>query len=73
MRLEGRRTILFGRSPNLGEPGELPVRSKWALISRALSLCAPGAPDGGEAGGVDWELVDVRWDQGAIRLRSEEE
>jgi len=54
--LEGARRILFGRSPNLDAPGELPVERKCASLARALRLAESGEPP------IDWEMVDVRWD-----------
>lgn len=55
--LEGGRRAYFGRSPNLGEPGELPPERKCASLSRALRLLDSGPSY------FDWELVDVRWDR----------
>ena len=57
--LEGRRRILFGRSPYADAPGELEARAKWRSVSRALSLADQGQ---------EWDLVDVRWDRPAIGL-----
>jgi hypothetical protein len=54
--LEHGRRVLFGRTPDLDAPGELPVEAKWASLSRALRLLDPGPDE------LDWELVDVRWD-----------
>jgi hypothetical protein len=55
--LENGRRVLFGRSPNLGEPGELPVCTKLESLSKALrQLTAREEP-------LDWEMVDVRWDR----------
>jgi hypothetical protein len=65
--MEGRRTILFGRSPASDEPGELPARLKWELVARALALLPGRAPDGEV---VDWAQVDVRWDYGTLALRA---
>ncbi len=55
--LEGGRRAYFGRSPNLGEPGELPPARKCASLSRALRLLDSGPAH------FDWELVDLRWDR----------
>ncbi len=55
--LEGGRRAHFGRSPNHGEPGELPVERKCASLARALRLLDDGPSR------LDWELVDLRWDQ----------
>lgn len=66
--MEGRRTILFGRSPASDEPGELPAELKWGLVARALALL-PGRAAAGEA--VDWAEVDVRWDYGALAVRAD--
>jgi len=63
--LEGSRVVLFGRAANTGEPGELPVDKKWSSLSGALALL--------RAGELDWDLVDVRWDQPELRERSADE
>jgi len=55
--LENARRVLFGRSPNLDAPGELPVATKWTSLTRALELLDPGETC------LDWELADVRWDR----------
>lgn len=54
---EGGRRAFFGRAPHLDEPGELPVARKCQSLSLALRRLDEG-PDH-----VDWELVDLRWDQ----------
>ena len=54
--LEHGRRVLFGRTPDLDAPGELPDEVKWASLARALRLLDPGPEQ------LDWELVDVRWD-----------
>jgi hypothetical protein len=65
--LENGRRVLFGRSPNLDEPGELPYAAKCASLSRALRQFDPAvAPEGAV---VDWELADVRWDHPALLPR----
>lgn len=66
--LEGRRRVYFGRSPNLNEPGETPVRIKWASVGLALDRL-----DGGAEGPVDWAVADVRWDHPEMGLREPEE
>ena len=65
--LENARTVWFGRSPNLDEPGEKPVRAKWASLSSALRLLdeRPGA---GQTT-LDWDLADVRWDRPGLHPR----
>ncbi len=65
--LENARRIDFGRSPNLDAPGEQPAAAKWALVSRALALLDPSS---GSTEHCDWSKLDVRWDQGALELRS---
>lgn len=55
--LEGGRRAYFGRPPDYGEPGELPVERKCAALSRALRLLDDGPAH------LDWELVDLRWDR----------
>jgi hypothetical protein len=66
--MEGGREILFGRSPNCDEPGELPPALKWQLVSRALALLPARAA---EDEAVDWAQVDVRWDYGELAPRAE--
>ncbi len=53
---EGRR-VLFGRAPNSGEPGELPVDQKWASLAKASRALSPSNADR-----RDWAVLDVRWD-----------
>lgn len=53
---EGRR-VYFGRTPDCGEPGELPVAQKWSALLRALKTLRPTTVDA-----RDWSLLDVRWD-----------
>lgn len=66
--LEGSRVVYFGRSPNLDEPGETPVSTKWASVGTALDRLE------GEAGeAVDWSIADVRWDRPEMRLRPTDE
>ena len=65
--LENARRIEFGRSPNLDAPGELPAAQKWALVARALELLDPSST--ASSAPVDWSVLDVRWDQGALELR----
>lgn len=55
--LEGGRRVYFGRTPDCGEPGELPAVRKWAALARALRMLRPSAIDP-----RDWSLLDVRWD-----------
>ncbi len=69
LRLEGRRTVWFGRSPNLAAPGELPVATKWAHVARALALLAPDPARSEYAEGLDWDLLDARWDQADLHPR----
>ncbi len=68
--LENARTVWFGRSPNLGEPGETPVRLKWTSLSRALKLLDESDATGGET--LDWELADLRWDRPSLLPRGGE-
>jgi hypothetical protein len=71
--LEGARRVDIGRSPNLGEPGELPVVAKWESLSRALRLLDPdpasGKPQAEKPHFFDWEMVDVRWDRPELLVR----
>ena len=64
LELEYERRIVFGRSPSTDEPGELPVRHKWASVARGLEALR---------GGLDWVLLDVRWDDAAFVTRAGEE
>jgi hypothetical protein len=61
--LEGGRVALFGRASGTDEPGELAVASKWRALERALELFER------DPSGVDWTLVDLRWDRPDIALR----
>jgi hypothetical protein len=72
LRLEGRRSVLFGRSPNLDEPGELPAASKWAHLARALRLLEPEPGRADYPLGMDWDLADLRWDEPELRERDDE-
>jgi hypothetical protein len=57
------RAVLFGRSPDCGEPGELPAAAKWRAVSDAARVLR-------ESGGArDWSLLDARWDTPEIRWR----
>lgn len=60
--LEGGREVLFGRTPDLDEPGELPVSSKWNSLSRALE--ALDSDD--RATRFNWAVCDLRWDQAEL-------
>jgi hypothetical protein len=53
LELEGRRVVLCGRPPASGEPGELPVATKWKHLAEGLRRLRAGE---------DWSLWDVRWD-----------
>lgn len=64
LRLANRRVIQFGRAPDSGEPGELPVEAKWRAVSKGLELLRNGAVD------KDWSVLDVRWDVPAIQWRA---
>lgn len=68
--LEGERTVLFGRSPNLGEPGELPVTAKWSHVEAALRLLEPDARREEAPEGLDWEVLDARWDRADLQPRA---
>jgi hypothetical protein len=57
LELEDGRRVLFGRAPNSGEPGELPVERKWASLAKAARALRPTTVDH-----RDWSLLDVRWD-----------
>lgn len=72
LRLEGQRSVWFGRSPNLDEPGELPVELKWTHLARALALLEPDPARAEQPLGLDWDLVDVRWDEPDLHVRGDE-
>ena len=55
IRLEGPRTIWFGRSPRAENPGELPSAVKWQNLALALEAT--------DRAGRAWDLVDLRWDE----------
>ena len=61
--LEDSRVVFFGRAADTQEPGELPTWMKWRSLARALDLLGPGEP------ALDWDLVDVRWDEPELRPR----
>lgn len=63
--LENQRLIAFGRSPLSNEPGELPIDRKWWSIARGLDALRSADER------YDWELLDVRWDVPAWRLRGD--
>ncbi len=69
IRLEGRRTVWFGRAPGSNAVGERPFENKWkdvhkaALRLRGLDTVPP-APEA-----RDWSLLDVRWDTSDITWR----
>jgi hypothetical protein len=67
--LEGRRSVWFGRSPNLGEPGELADATKCGHLARALALLEPDSARPERPEGLDWDLVDVRWDEADLHPR----
>jgi hypothetical protein len=62
--LEYERRIVFGRSPVAGEPGELPPQRKWDSVARGLRALQEG---------LDWVLLDVRWDDPTFLTRAGEE
>jgi len=57
LQLEEGRRVYFGRTPDCGEPGELPAAMKWEALARALKALRPTTADA-----RDWSLLDVRWD-----------
>jgi hypothetical protein len=57
LELEEGRRVLFGRAPNSGEPGELPVENKWASLAKAARTLSPASAER-----RDWSVLDVRWD-----------
>lgn len=66
LRLQGKRVVYFGRAPDCGEPGELPVEKKWDALVRALDVLR--ASSAGE-GARDWSVLDARWDVPTIQWR----
>jgi hypothetical protein len=69
IRLEGRRTVWFGRAPGSGAVGERPVENKWKDLHVAAARLRglDGVPPSAEA--RDWSLLDVRWDTSDITWR----
>ncbi len=62
--LEFGRRILFGRAPYMDAPGELPEHLKWNSVARAADALRDG---------LDWTLLDVRWDEPRYVSREGEE
>jgi hypothetical protein len=60
--LEGARRVLFGRSPRVRAPGELPAQLKWESVLVALDRLELGE---------SWDLFDVRWDEPVAYARDE--
>ena len=58
--LEGSRSVVWGRSPAVDAPGELPQALKWAAVLEGLSALGEGR---------EWDLLDVRWDEPEAYLR----
>lgn len=68
LELEEGRRVLFGRPPDAGEPGELPVGRKWAALAKAARALSPTVADR-----RDWSLLDVRWDVPDVLWREVQE
>lgn len=64
LELEGGRVALFGRAPGAGEPGELASVAKWRSLALALERFES------DPVGMDWSLVDLRWDRPDLALRN---
>ncbi|MEZ5978064.1 MAG: hypothetical protein R3F34_07600 [Planctomycetota bacterium] len=62
--LEGRRAVLFGRTPDVDAPGELDEATKWRHVRDALQREARGE--------LAWRAIDVRWDRYAVAARRDE-
>lgn len=62
--LEFGRRILFGRAPGGDAPGELPARLKWQSVKLGVDALR---------GGLDWAILDVRWDEARYVTREGEE
>lgn len=62
--LEFGRRILFGRAPDGLAPGELPAALKWESVARGVNALR---------GGLDWAILDVRWDEPRYVTREGEE
>lgn len=63
LRLVDERVVFFGRAPNCGEPGELPVEAKWRSIAEGLRILRESQ------GARDWSVLDARWDVPQIQWR----
>ncbi len=66
LRLIRQRAVFFGRAPDCGEPGELPVAAKWRAVSQAATALRESN------GARDWSVLDARWDTPDIRWRDAE-
>ncbi len=66
--LAGGRAVLFGRSPDRDLPGDLPEERRWAHVREGLAMAA-----GAEAGGLDWHVLDARFDTPGLLPRGEVE
>jgi uncharacterized membrane protein YgcG len=64
LHLEGRRAVLWGRTPDVDAPGALPTELKWRHVVEAVELS--------NAQKLLWRAVDVRWDEYAVALRHDE-
>ena len=62
--LEFGRRIFFGRAPGGDAPGELPAGLKWPSVARGVEALQSG---------MDWILLDVRWDEPMYVTREGEE
>lgn len=63
LRLEGARSVAFGRSPLENAPGELALHTKWSHVAAALRRIATD-PE------ADWVVLDARYDQADYEWRS---
>lgn len=63
LRLPDQRVVWFGRAPDCGEPGELPVEAKWRSVVEGLRVLRESQ------GARDWSVLDARWDVPQIQWR----
>ncbi len=71
LQLEARRTIQFGRPPNVEAIGERPQDAKWADVRHALEFLRKLRTTPPTEGARDWAFLDVRWDTADITWREE--
>lgn len=69
IRLEGRRTIVFGRPPTMNAIGDRPIERRWDDVRRALEYLRGLRTVPRPEKAHDWSYLDVRWDTSDITWR----